>query len=454
MTTPIAARIGGLIKRAGAFLESKGFSGLMKQSNAVAAYRGVSIGNIRISVDALFTVWRNHGDVYACIRDLSQNVGSNGYKWENVNDPDSDANPKDYAEAERIFAASGGLESIKRRMIRDVHISGNAYFHIQKSVGKTIMKLVPIDARTMRVVCKEDGTVVKWIQQVGMKSVTFEPEDIYHFKIEDDPNSPVYGLPPLETIIWEVRTDLAALISNYEFFENSARPDTQYILDESVNEDAQDEIIKQIQENLKGVENSHKALAIKGVKDVKILTVSPRDMEYNLLRRFTTEKVCAALGVPKSIINYTDGVNYSNGENQTRKYWEGTIAPLNGMAERSLTADLAPRLGVTASKIKFNDRRFDTEESVREDVKLGLITINEARQKRGMEYYDAAEMGEFVDKPIIYNGASALPVLDVGQNPEPAADEPAANEEKPDTNKAFKLVKDLAQRYLYGRSQP
>ena len=88
-------------------------------------------------------------------------------------------------------------------------------------------------------------------------------------------------------------------------------------------------------------------------------------------------------------------------------------------------------------------------------LKLGLITINEARQKRGMEYYDAAEMGEFVDKPIIYNGGSALPVLDVGQNPEPAvADEPPANEEKPDTNKAFKLVQELAQRYLYGRSQP
>lgn len=454
MTTPLTARIGGYIKRAGAFLESKGFSGLMKQSNAVAAYKGVSIGNIRISVDALFTVWRNHGDVYACIRDLAQNVGSNGYKWENVGDPDKDANPNDFAEAERVFAASGGLEAIKRRMIRDVHISGNAYFHIQKSQGDTLMKLVPIDARTMRVVCREDGTIVSWIQQVGMKSETFKPEEIYHFKIEDDPNSPVYGLPPLETIIWEVRTDLAALISNYEFFENSARPDTQYILDESVSEDGQDEIIKQIQENLKGVENSHKALAIKGVKDVKILTVSPRDMEYNLLRRFTTEKVCAALGVPKSIINYTDGVNYSNGENQTRKYWEGTIAPLNGMAERSLSNDLAPRLGVTASKIKFNDRRFDTEESVREDVKLGLITINEARQKRGMEYYDPADMGEFVDKPIIYNGGSAIPVMDVGQDPQPAADEPAAQDQKPDTNKAFKLVKDLAQRYLYGRSQP
>lgn len=454
MTKPFTAVIGGYIKRAGAFLERKGFSGYsIGVSNAVAAYKGTSIANIRISVDALFTVWRNQGDVYACIRELSQNVGSNGYKWENALDPDKDANPKDYAEFERVLAASGGLSAIKRRMIRDVHIAGNSYFHIQKSVGGATIKLVPIDPRTMKVVCKEDGTVLKWIQQVGMKSQPFEPEEIYQFKIEDDPNSPVYGLSPLETIIWEVRTDIAALISNYSFFENSARPDTQYILDESVNEDAQDEIIKQIQENLKGAENSHKALAIKGVKDVKVLTVSPRDMEYNLLRRFTTEKVCSALSVPKTVINYTDGVNYSTNDGQMRKFWEGTIAPLERMVEHSISTDLAPRLGVKSSKVRFNDRRFDTEESVREDLKLGLITINEARQKRGMEFYDAADMGEFVDKPIIFNGASAVPVMDVGQNPEPATPDPAADP-APDQNKALKLVKELAQRYLYGRSNP
>lgn len=451
MTKPFTASLGAYIKRAGAYLERKGFSGYqIGVSNAVAAYKGTSFANIRISTDALFTVWRNHGDVFACVREISQNVGANGYKWENAVDPDKDANPNDFGEAERVFIASGGLETIKSRMMRDVHVAGNCYFHIQKNANGGIIKLKAIDARTMTVVCREDGEVVKWIQRVGARMQEFNPDEIYHFKIEDDPNSPVFGLPPLETIIWEVRTDLAALVSNYSFFENSARPDTQYILDETVSEDSQEEIIKQIQENLKGAENSHKALAIKGVKDVKVLTVSPRDMEYHLLRRFTTEKVCAVLGVPKTILNYTDGVNYSTNDGQTRKFWEGTIGPLERRIERSITADLAPRLGVKQSKLKFNDRRFDTEESVREDVKLGIITINEARQKRGMEYYESAEMGEFVDKPIIFNGASALPVMDVGQNPEMS--EPV--EESPDQEKAFRAIKGMAQKYLYGRSKP
>lgn len=453
MTKPFASRVGAFIKRVGANLERKGFSGYtIGHGNAVAAYKGTPLANIRISVDALFTVWRNQGDVYACIRELSQNVGSNGYKWENAIDPDKDANPSDYAEMERVFAASGGLTAIVRRIVRDVSIAGNAYFHIQRNGGGKVLKLKAIDARTMNVICLEDGSIKSWVQKVGMKTQTFAPEEIYHVKIDDDPNSPVFGLSPLEPIIWEVRTDIAALLSNYEFFENSARPDTQYILDESLDIEAQDDVIKQIQDTLKGAENHHKALAIKGVKDVKILTVNPRDMEYNILRRFTTEKVCSVLGVPKTVINYTDGVNYSTSDSQSKKFWEGTIGPWSSVIATSLNDDLAPRFGVKSSKIRFNDRRFDSEESVREDLKLGVITINEARQKRGMEFYDPADMGEFVDKPIIFNGASAMPVLDVGQDPQPMAPDPNADEEA-NAGKAAKFIKGLADKYLYARSK-
>jgi HK97 family phage portal protein len=447
MTQPLTARVGGLLKKIGSSLERKGYLSSYGL-NAIAAYKGINIENIRISVDSLFTVWRNQGDVFAAIRELAYNVGSNGYTWENDKDPDKDARPADYAEMERVFKASGGLEAIKRRMVRDVHIAGNAYFHIQKAVSGKVLKLVPIDARTMQVVCKEDGSIVSWIQKVGMKTQAFKPEEIFQFKTEDDPNSPVYGLSPLEPVIWEVRTDIAALLSNYSFFQNSARPDTQYILDETLSDEQQEDVIRQLQDSLTGAENHHKALAIKGVKDVKTLTVNPRDMEYNILRRFTTEKVCSVLGVPKTILNYTDGVNYSTNDGQYRKFWEGTIQPLNRMVAEALTRLAKEQFGVQESSIKFNDRHFDTEESVREDLKLGIITINEARQKRGMDYYDPAEMGEFVDKAIIFNGTAAIPVVDVGQDPQPMAADPANGQ---DQSKAVKLFKELAQRYLYGR---
>jgi len=67
-----------------------------------------------------------------------------------------------------------------------------------------------------------------------------------------------------------------------------------------------------------------------------------------------------------------------------------------------------------------------------------------------MDYYDPADMGEFVDKAIIFNGTAAMPVMDVGQDPQPLVADPAST---PDQSKAVKLFKELAQRYLYGRSK-
>ena len=43
------------------------------------------------------------------------------------------------------------------------------------------------------------------------------------------------------------------------------------------------------------------------------------DMQYEVLRRFTTERVCAGYRVPKIISGYTDGVNYTNTETQYKK---------------------------------------------------------------------------------------------------------------------------------------
>lgn len=446
----LSQKLGGLLQRAGQSLQHKGlFNVSVGKGTAIAAYKGIDIANFRFSTDVFFVIYRNNGDVFACIRELYQNVGSNGHTWINTKDGDKDPKKADYAAFDAFLKASGGIDAIKERIVRELNISGNCYFLKQRNGSGKLLKLQDIDARTMSAVCSADGTLIRWIQRVGSRTQQYLPEEVWHIKRELDPNAPIFGLSPLEPIIWEIRTDIAAVLSNYAFFENSARPDTQYILDDSLDVDQQEDVIRKIQDGLKGAENHHKALAVKGVKDVKVLTVSPRDMEYNLLRRFTTEKVCSVLSVPKTVINYTDGVNYSTNDGQYRKFWEGTVQPWNRFIEATINQLGQEDFGVTESGIKFNDRRFDTEESVREDLKLGIITINEAREKRGMPYYDSAEMGEFVDKAIVFNGVSAVPVMDIGQDPQAVPVDPTAADQP--SSKAIAKIEELAKRFLYGR---
>ncbi|MDD5527770.1 MAG: phage portal protein [Patescibacteria group bacterium] len=381
---------------------------------------GVSLMGIRLSTDSLFTVWRNHGDVFACVRELKENVGSQGYLWVNSKDSNKDADPMQIKIAETALGYSSTFRALKNKIIQYQQISGSAFLLILRSsdTSRKVLGFDVIDPRTLSVVTDIHGTVYKWIQRYKGITQEYDPDEVLTFKQHDDPNTPVFGLSPLEPIIWETRTDLAAMINNYAFFANDATPGAQYILDENLNEEQQDKIIDDIKRQLQGPENRNKSIAVKGVKEIKTLQLSPKDMEFNLLRKFTTEKVCAAYGVPKAILNYTDNVNRSNGENQTQKFWEGSVTPLQDLFAEFINDSMLPVLGVDAIKIEykskaFNDKAWD-EASSRADVEHGILTINEAREKRGNAMFDESVYGEFVNKPILWNGAGVKPLDDIG----------------------------------------
>lgn len=378
---------------------------------------GFFLGTHRIRLQDLYTIWRNSVDLFAAVREISENVGQAGYKWLNVADAESDPNPSSVKLAEFVLNAKKTFRQLKRNIMRDAYVAGSAFVQIERNASGSVLGLQEIDPRTLKVVTDKYGTILKWIQQVKADTVMFEPGEVLPFANFSDPDNPVFGISPVETAVWEIRSDQAAVINNYAFFQNSAVPAAQYILEEGLTDTEVKKTIELINDQLKGSENRHKSAALKGVKEIKILGISPKDMEHEVLRRLTTEKVCAMTGVPKSILGYTDDVNLANGQEQTLKFWEGTINPVQeGLAEW-INTKLLPAIGVTDIKIDFETRSFDDREwneaSTRADVQTGLMTINEARKLRGLPEFDEATYGEHVNRPLIY-GVTVTPVEDVG----------------------------------------
>lgn len=384
---------------------------------------GVSLTGMRVSVDSLFTVWRNHGDVFACVRELKENIGSQGYSWVNIKDSNKDPNQEQIKKIEAALKFKGSFRALKTSVIQSTAIAGNAYLLVVRpaSGSGNVLGFDIIDPRTISVVTDNYGKIFKWIQRVRGLMQEYAAEDVLHFKETDDPNSPVFGLSALEPIIWETRTDLSAMISNYAFFTNDATPGAQYILEDGLTPEEKDKIIEDIKNQLKGPENRNKSIAVAGVKEIKTLQLSQKDMEFNLLRKFTTEKICAAFGVPKAVLNYTDGVNYSNGENQDKKFWEGTIEPKQSLWEEFLNNKVIPTiLGNTVAEVKieykcktFEDQQWD-EASTRADQAQGVLTLNEVREKRGYAPLDASKFGDYVDAPLLFSGMAVKPVEDIG----------------------------------------
>lgn len=409
---------------------------------------GVSLLGLHISVDSLYTIWRNNSDVFACVRERSENVGSQGFKWINVQDEKKEPNPKSVATANEIIEFNHNFQKLKKRLVSDESITGNAYLLVQKNESGKVIGLQIVDPRTLRVVTDKYGRIIKWLQVVNAETAVFEPDEILQFKVTDDPNSPVYGLSALEPVVFEVRTDLAAMVSNYAFFQNDAQPGAMYILEDTTGEGDREAIINQLRKELRGSENRHKSVILAGVKEIKTIGINQKDMEFHTLRKFTTEKVCSVYGVPKSILNYTEDVNLANGQEQTAKFWEGTIQPLEMDLETFFNKTVLPAIGITDIKIKFNERKFENREfnenSSRLDVAMGVMTINEARKMRNLEPYEESVEGVYVNKPILFGGAGAVPLDDVGVtgdiiNPDETIDQ------------AAKFLDGLERRYTYAR---
>lgn len=416
---------------------------------------GIPVGKLKISTDSLYTVWRNHGDVFGAIRELGQGVGVAGWYWEDRTDPEKPANKDSIRRAEAIMTAKQTMRQFLKELVQDVSIAGNSYYNLEKNLsGNAVISLERLDPRTMCAVVDRNGVLKRWVQRVGGETEDFTPDEVAHFTLTNDPNSPVYGISPIEPILWELRTDLAAMVSNYALFQNDATPAAMYVFEEAMSDDDIQKAVNKIKTQIKGAENRHKTLGMKGLKEIKTVSITNKDMEFTVLRGITTEKVCAAYGVPKSILGYTDAINLSNGQEQSKKFWESTIEPLEEAIQEFINRKLLPALGIQDIKIVFETRAFDNREwdeaSTRADLQLGVFTINEVREMRGKKIYDVVTEGDIVNKPIIYGGLGARPAEDIGIDMEDGFD---AIVDEPAAEKALQRLDHLGRKYEQTKSE-
>lgn len=66
------------------------------------------------------------------------------------------------------------------------------------------------------------------------------------------------------------------------------------------------ETLTKMKQSFSGSRNKHKVGAIQNLAGIERLQDKTKDMDFLNLRGFTTERICGAYGVPKTILNYTD----------------------------------------------------------------------------------------------------------------------------------------------------
>lgn len=140
-------------------------------------------------------------------------------------------------------------------------------------------------------------------------------------------------------------------------------------------------------------------------------------MNFKEQRKFTTERICAAMGVPRTILGYIEDVNHSNGESQYEKFIENTIRPWEVVIEEVFTKILQSFQEDIVFAI--NDEHIDDLEKrsklAVQNVTNGLWTRNEARIYLGFE----SVPDEMMD--VVFVPSTQTPIELAGQKPEPTS---------------------------------
>ena len=279
----------------------------------------------------------------------------------------------------------------KKDLYRNYLLSGELYIAPIKNESWTTIWFDIFDSRLVSKTVDPYWVIQKFTVSSQWYTKSYKPEELAFFKREDSVNSSVDWMWVLNGCIYDALSDLESMKTNYSFYQNSAIPSAMLLLDEWLSPEEMQNAKDQFEAQFKWSNNQHKTLIAGWVKDLKTISLTPRDMEFINQRHLTTEKISAVFGVPKTILWYTESVNYSNWSNQRKEFIEWTLRPLEADLEHIMNRliemfrpDLRKKIRIKADGEQLEESQ-ERQDWLRKDVQSWIITINEARIERWLE---------------------------------------------------------------------
>lgn len=340
-----------------------------------------------------YEIYAKNSDIRECVRKIAWAVARNGiYLLDNDKQIVEDNVITE--EVLDLFKAPT-FEKFKVNLWRNYLVSWELYIKPIQNLMWETMRFDILDSRAVTKILR-DG-VITWYRVTsnnGIKTQVFDVDQIAYFKFEDDISYSINWMWVLTSILYDAVTDLEASKTNYSFYKNSARPDMMLLLDWNLTAEEQQIAKDQFEAQFKWSANAHKVMVWWWIADIKQISLTSRDMETIAHRALSTDKVCSAFGVPKTLLWYIKETNYNNGQNAKEEFLEWTVKP----HERDFDAILNKCLEMFRPDIfeKYwiksdSEQLKETQEWLngqRADVQAWILTINEARIDRWLEPRD------------------------------------------------------------------
>lgn len=378
-------------------------------------------------------MFRINTDIRRCVKEISETSAKSGYDIKRKLG-DGREKDQDVPDFEECMRESGGFNVLKSEIIKNVSIFGNAYIRKHMNVRGGIIKLSVLDSRYVSITTDPELNPLRYQYAPPYKkgsAESYEMIEIIHIKDTIDPDNPAFGMSIMETLVLDVMWDEEASLSNYHFFGNDSIPSALFILKDGLSNDQAKDQYEQVKEALSWGHNKHKNIVSQAIQDVKPIRQDHTDMAFKDQRAQTTNKVCAAFWVPRTILGYVEDVNHSNGQSQYEKFIENTIRPWEKQLNEIFTEVLRSIAPGVQLRFCIVDEHIDDlkerSQLARDNVEKGIWTRNEAREYL---WYDKST-NELADELTVQTSQQLLDSLTanaVETQPPPDQTQPPENQ--------------------------
>ena len=361
-----------------------------------------------IDINTYYMLYQYNWDIRQSIQKISNWVARNWIYLEDNQRRIIESNELT-DEVYSLFQAPTFLKR-KKELYKNYMLSWELYIIPVKNVQDVVIWFEILDSRMCSKTVDQYWMIIKFTVSSWWYSKTYSPNELAYFKREDSTTYSVNWMWVLNGCIYDALSDLEAMKTNYSFYQNSAIPSAMLLLDDNLTPEEYQNAKDQFEAQFRWSSNQHKTMVAWWVKDIKTISLTPRDMEFINQRHLTTEKISAVFWVPKWILWYVEDLNYNNWVNQRKEFIEWTLRPLESDFEHILNKliemfrpDLFKKIWIKADWEQLEETQ-ERMEWLRKDVQSWILTINEARIER---WYEASN-DENADKLIVSRNAVLL----------------------------------------------
>jgi phage portal protein BeeE len=143
-----------------------------------------------------------------------------------------------------------------------------------------------------------------------------------------NPDDPLGWLSPIAAAANGVSMDMAAMAYNRAVLMNGAKPGGLLMHEDDIDEEEEKKLRKYWEQRHEGPQAANKLAILTGGFKYIDIGLGPKDMDYLEQRKWDRDEVLGAIGVSKSILSITDGLNYSVQQSQDKNFWDKKLMPM------------------------------------------------------------------------------------------------------------------------------